>query len=364
MRRPALVAAWVFATLLAAPAAAQTDELSRLVQRYRAGDAEAAVQGLQALLRTTASVDQRPLIEQHIGFALLRLRPPEATPYLRRSIAAAPELAVDPGASVAERAAWTAQRELLPIPSELRFDVADLVVGNTDSLVSTLTVPAARGRASFRVRVRTAIPGSRDSVQLWSGRSGAPMTWDGQIGGALVAEGPLPVVVDVIDDLGGITVNWRRTLAVRYEPVTTPLALPARPQQAQTFARVTVDNLDAAARARRNGIRWMLGGSLLALTSAALVQPAVDLTAAGAAPRYVVATSYLTGLGLAAIGTVRFLSVKTADTVLTMPDEVAVRRNRAALARWQTDSARVARINAALSTARRVRVQVLEETRR
>lgn len=346
--------------LLAAPLPAQGVDLPRLVAQYRAGNATQAIEGLQQLLRVATNNEQRALAEHHLGMALLRVRPADASVSLRRSIALDPDLQPEAAATPEERAAWSAARAELPVPVEVRVDPASVVLGTRDSLGITVVVARASSRATARVRLRVIRAGLRDTVTVWSGRSGVRSAWDGSVAGVPLTNGQIPAVIEVEDDGSPLVVQWRRVLDVRLEPVREPLAIPTRPVAPVQVDTVTMIDQEGKARSVQRSLRWVVAGVGVAAIASALVPTAIDYSAARSGPRIAVASTYGLGLAVTAAGLVSsgLRLSRTTTTAVVVPDESAIRQHRASLSQWAADSARVDALNGRLNELTRVIVRV------
>jgi hypothetical protein len=360
MMRRSWIALGAAVWCLPAAGQAQGADLSRLVAQYRTGSATQAVEGLQQLLRLAATNDQRAITELHLGMALLRVRPADAPSSLRRSIALDPDLQPDAGATVDERSAWAAARAELPVPVELRFEPASLILGAKDSLGVLVTTASAGSRSPARVRLRVIRPAFRDTVTVWSGRTDVRSRWDGTVSTVPLPEGRVPVIVEVEDDATSLVIQWRRLLEVSQERVVEPLAMSPRPVAPPLLKAVTTVDRDAAARTVKRGGRWLLAGLGIAAISSALVPTAIDYSAPGSLPRWGVAAGY--GLGLAAtLGGVAYIGSRinaTPNTTVIVPDEPAMRQFRAATIAWAADSARISGLNTRLQELTKISVRV------
>lgn len=360
MRMRSFLLGCVVTLLGPAGAGAQAIDLPRLVAQYRAGNAVQAIDGLQQLLRVATNNEQRALAEHHLGMALLRVRPADASVSLRRSIALDPDLQPDPAATPEERAAWSAARAELPVPSDVMVNPDAVILGARDSLGITVVVPRGSPRPPARVRLRVLRAGLRDTVTVWNGRSGVKSSWDGYVAGVPLASGQLTVVVEAEDDGSPYVVQWRRQLDVRVEPVRESLRLPERPAATNQVDTITMIDQEGKAKGVQRSLRWSVAGLAAAALSSALVPTAIDYSAAGSAPRIGVAAVY--GLGLAATaGGIVWAGLRlsrTNTTSVIVPDEAAIRQYRAALGQWAADSARIDALNGRLGELTRLIVRV------
>lgn len=342
--------------------AQQGDELARLIAMYRSGSSERAAAGLGALVRTAETGEQRALLEYHLGFALLRARPSEATAALRRSISLDPDLRPDSAVSSAERIAWEGVRSQMLIPVGVRFEPATTIPGTGDSLGLVVDVPVATGIAQPRVRLLLVLPQGRDPLELWTGVAGERGMWDGTFSGELPRTGTYPLIVEMVDASGATPLRWRRSLKIDADAVTLPLSLAPRPQIVRAVIPIRVSDLDRRKRARRRGIVWALGGGVVSFLASRTAPDVIKLAAPNSGPRIALATVYGAGLVGAFYGTTKFLlsSTRRFETTVLVPDEALLRRQRFAEAVWLADSARVVPLNARLDSLRRISVQVME----
>jgi hypothetical protein len=321
--------------LAASPLAAQpqgTAELWRLVALYRSGSAALAVAGLAQLARTAPTTEVRVLAEQHHGFALLRLRSDSAQPVLRRAAAADVDQSLDDRATSDERAAWAAARAELVVPTRVSFAPATAVVGSSDRLGPIIEVLGPVERGSARVRLLLARPDGRDTVLIWSGNDQNVGQWDGTRAGEIVSPGVWTAIVEADDGRGGPAARAFRSLIVDVTPeeIPQPLMTGAVPLATPATRTIAVIDHDARGRRVRHAGRWLLIGSVIATTAMAATSPVVDRTAAGSPPRVALATGYVAGLAVAALGAVRLWSALTRDetVAVTVPDEARLAEAR------------------------------------
>lgn len=341
-------------------AAAQSGELGRLVALYRSGSVEPAVAGLLVLSRIGETVEQRALVEYHLGLALLRVRPAEASAALRRSISIDPDLRPEPTATAAELRAWEDVRSQMPIPSGIHFSPATALAGSGDSIGVTVDVNRVAGSAQPRVRLLLAPAEGRDPVEVWSGTAGESSAWDGMFRGELPQSGTYPLIVEILSETGVAPIRWRRSLEVRSEPLPQPFVLAPRPRRVSAVMPIRVRDTDGQKRARRRGIIWAVGGSLVSIAASRIVPDAINMSPPNGAPRIAVATIYGAGLAGAVYGAVKVAlsATRRYETTVLVPDEAELYRQRFIESAWQTDSARMTSLNARRDALRRITVQV------
>ena len=361
--RPVVLLAALVLTLVPwASSAAQATDLQRFVAMYRAGNAEAAAAGLLTLSRISESIEQRALAEYHLGLALLRLRPTESVAALRRSISIDPDLRPEVAATGAERKAWDDARAQMAVPTGVRFEPATTIPGTGDSIGVVVDVPDIPGTARPRVRVLLALSPGRDPITVSSGFAGERGAWDGTFGNEVPQDGTFPLIVEVLNESGLPPIRWRRSLHVTTEPLPQPFVLAPRPVFASAVVRVRVRDLERKKRARRSGLVWSLGGTLVAFAASRVVPDAINFSAPNSGPRIAVASVYGAGLAGALYGSTKLLfsARRGYETTVLIPDEAVLRRRRFTQSVWQADSARVASLNGRRDSLRRITVQVRE----
>lgn len=358
----ALLAALVIALAPFESATAQGGELARFIAMYRSGNAEPAVAGLLALSRIAETVEQRAVVEYHLGLALLRTRPAEAGAALRRSISIDPDLRPDVASTGSERKAWEDVRAQMSVPTSIRFLPATTIPGTGDSIGMIVDVSAVSGGIRPRVRVLLALPQGRDPVELWAGIAGERGAWDGTFRGDLPQQGTYPLIVEVFDESGVAPLRWRRSLELSTQPLPQPLMLSPRPVMVSGAVSIRVKDDDRKKGVRRRGIAWAVGGTLVAFAASRMVSNAIDIAAPNGGPRIALATMYGLGLASAVYGTTRVTlsATRRYETTVTVPNDAVLRRQRFAESMWQADSARVTSLNARRDSLRRVTVQVQE----
>ena len=343
-------------------AAAQGGELARFVAMYRAGNSEQAAAGLLALSRVAQSVDQRALVEYHLGLALLRTRPAEASAPLRRSIAIDPDLRPDSAATTADRRAWDEVRSQMAIPTSVRFEPATVIAGAGDSVGVFVDVPGMTGSARPRVRVLLGVGQGKDPIELWAGTAGERGTWDGTFRNEPPQSGAYPLIIEVLNESGEAPVRWRRSLQVSADALSQPLALSPRPRMINAMTAVRVRDTDQKKRSRRRGVIWTVGGTLVSFAASRMVPDAVKISAPNSGPRIALASVYGAGLAGALFGATKLTlsATRSYETTVLVPDEQLLRRQRYQESSWLADSARVTSLNARRESLRRVTVQVQE----
>ncbi len=343
-------------------AAQQEDELSRLIGMYRSGNVEQAATGLQSLIRIAETSERRALLEYHLGLALLRTKPAEGSAALRRSIALDPDSRPQPAATSAERSAWEAVRSQMRIPIGIRFEPATTIAGTGDSLGLVVDVPVATGVAQPTARVLLAVSPGRDPLVLWTGTAGERGMWDGTFGGESPRSGSYPLIVEVFDEAGSAPLRWRRMLVVTADALTQPLALAPRPPSVRAMVPIRVRDTDRRNRARRNGLLWAVGGSIVSFTASRMVPDVIRSSPPNSGSRIALASVYGVGLASTLYGSLKMVRsvTKKYETTINVPDEAVLRRQRSAESAWLADSARVTSINTRPEALRRVTVQVTE----
>ena len=357
-RRIALLASLM---LPLATAAGQPLDLPRLVVQYRTGNVAAAIEGLQQLQRLATTSDQRALAEHHLGMAQLRLGSTEATATLRRSIAWNPDLRPDSGASADERAAWSAVRDDMAVPTDVVVDPGSMVVAAHESVGITVTTTRPGQRQSARVRLRIVRNGVRDTVTLWSGRSGVRTSWDGLASGVPLTDGRYALLVEVDDERIPMPIRWRRVIEIGSQPVAQPLELPAKPATDVRFTTVAVPDASRKNAGILRSLAWAATGLAVAGIANALVTPVVERSAANSAMRYAVAGAYGMGVGAAVVGftTAARRAVRQPVEEVPVPDEAAIRQHRSALSAWVADSARISTLNLRRGDLSRMTIRIL-----
>lgn len=332
-------------------------ELARLVGLYRSGSVAAAIEGLQALVRATPSGMARAEAELHLGLALRRVRPAEAIPLVRGAISADPDVALTGTEVPADDAAlFDAIRRDLPVPDSLTVGVTGGVVGLGEPTTLRLHVRDASRWSAATFRMSAARPGTTDTVPLAAGRVGDEISWDGRIVGQLAPAGAMAIRVEVSDPASGATVTWRRSLTVSYVPLGVALDVPPRPVATRTVDTLRVLDQDHRRDRLRSGTRIAVIGAAASGLASGLADPVADRTAPRSAARGGVAVVGVAGLAGALLGAWRLYDglFRPREALVAVPDEAALRRQRAIDERWRLDAARVAEINADPASARRL----------
>lgn len=240
---------------------------------------------------------------------------------MRRSFVLANMLASVAVAVAVAPAGLDAQRpEDVAAPRSLALTTPEFDAGGTERVgFSVSPLPAVPG-ARLRIRLEGADGPPR---VLWDAPVEVSPTWDGLVGGAVVAAGRYDLVAEVA--VGDVTQRLRRPLTVEVLPLAS-----AAPFRLVESLVVPVRDVAQEERWLRNGLATIALGVATSLAASSLVGPAVQGSPPESVARYAVATAYVGGFVLAGVGGWRLWQRSRLEAVrmIAVPEEANIRANR------------------------------------